>query len=163
MRRATIILALAVALSAVPAAGASKRAPEVWATVNACDTKLSPNQIGIRGWMPGLARYTRMYMRFRVQFQNAEGEWKTVKSSELTDSGWVRVAAGRRGEHDAGWTFEFKPPTSGGAHVLRGVVSFEWRKGRRVLQRTKAFTEAGHPGTVGAEPADFSAETCEIA
>lgn len=163
MRRATIILALTVALSAVPAAGASKRAPDVWATVNACDTKLRPNQIGIRGGMPGLARYTRMYMRFRVQFQNTEGEWKTVKSSRLTDSGWVRVAAGRRGEHDAGWSFEFKPPASGGAHVLRGVVSFEWRKGRRVIQRAKAFTEAGHPGTVGAEPADFSADTCAIA
>jgi hypothetical protein len=163
MRRATIILALAIALCTVPSAGAAKRAPDVWATVNACDTKMRPNQIGIRGGMSGLARYTRMYMRFRVQYQNAEGEWKTHKSSDLTDSRWVRVAAGRRGEHDYGWTFEFKPPTRGGAHVLRGVVSFEWRKGGRVLHRTKAFTEAGHPGTVGAEPADFSAEICEIA
>jgi hypothetical protein len=32
-----------------------------------------------------------------------------------------------------------------------------------VVQHTRAFTEAGHPGTAGAEPADFSAETCEIA
>jgi hypothetical protein len=104
-----------------------------------------------------------MYMRFRVQFQNSEGEWRTLKSSRLTDSGWNRVASARRGEYDAGWSFEFKPPASGGAHVLRGVVSFEWRKGRRVLHRARAFTEAGHPGTVGAEPADYSAETCEIA
>jgi hypothetical protein len=163
MRRATIILALAVALTAVPAAGASKRAPEVWATVNACDTKLHPNEIGIRGGMEGLARHTRMYMRFRVQFQNAEGEWKTLKSGPLTDSGWKREASGRRGEHDAGWSFQFKPPVSGGAHVLRGLVSFEWRKGGRVVKRAKAVTEAGHPGTLGAEPADFSAATCEIA
>ena len=162
MRRAPIILALVAALL-LPAAASAKRPPAVWATVNACDTKMRPNQIGIRGDMLGLARHTRMYMRFRVQFQNSEGEWKTVKSSRLTDSGWVRVAVGKRGEHDAGWSFEFKPPPSGGAHVLRGVVSFEWRKGRRVLERSKAFTEAGHPGTVGAEPADYSAETCEIA
>jgi hypothetical protein len=162
MRRAPIILALVAALL-LPAPASAKRPPAVWATVNACDTKMRPNQIGIRGDMLGLARHTRMYMRFRVQFQNSEGEWKTVKSSRLTDSGWVRVAVGRRGEHEAGWSFEFKPPPSGGAHVLRGVVSFEWRKARRVLERSKAITEAGHPGTVGAEPADFSAATCEIA
>jgi hypothetical protein len=161
MRRAPIILALAAALLLPGQAGAVK--PEVWATVNACDTKMRPNQIGIRGGMAGLARQSRMYMRFRVQFQNSEGEWKTLKSSRLTDSGWVRVAIGKRGEHDYGWSFEFKPPASGGAHVLRGLVTFEWRKGRRVIAKSRAFTEAGHPGTIGAEPADYSAETCEIA
>jgi hypothetical protein len=119
--------------------------------------------MGIRGSMTGLARSSRMYMRFRVQFQDTEGRWRTIKSGPLSDSGWVRVATGRRGEHDAGWSFEFKPPASGGAHVLRGMVSFEWRRGGRVVQHTRAFTEAGHPGTAGAEPADFSAETCEIA
>ena len=162
MRRAPIILALVVALL-LPGQASAKRVPAVWATVNACDTKLRPNQIGIRGAMTGLARQTRMYMRFRVQFQNSDGAWKTLKSSDLTDSHWVRVAVGRRGDHDAGWSFEFKPPTSGGAHVLRGVVAFEWRKGRRVVRRAKALTEAGHPGTVGAEPADYSSEICEIA
>jgi hypothetical protein len=162
MRRLPIILALLVALL-LPGEAAAKRAPDVWATVNACDTKMRPNQIGIRGNMAGLPRRSRMFMRFRVQFQNSQGAWKTVKSSRLTDSGWVRVAAAKGGEHDAGWSFEFKPPPSGGAHVLRGVVSFEWRKGKRVLAKSRAFTEAGHPGTVGAEPADYSAETCEIA
>ena len=162
MRRVPIILALVAALL-LPSQAGAKRDRAVWATVNACDTKLRPNQIGIRGGMPGLARHTRMYMRFRVQFQDSEGEWRTVKSSRLTDSGWVRVAVGRRGEHDAGWSFEFKPPPSGGAHLLRGLVSFQWRKGRRVIEREKAVTEAGHPGTVGAEPADHSAATCAIA
>jgi hypothetical protein len=162
MRRVPIILALVAALL-LPGEAGAKRAPAVWATVNACDTKLRPNQIGIRGGMAGIARHTRMYMRFRVQFQNSDGAWRTVKSSRLTDSGWVRVAIGRRGEHDAGWSFEFKPPPSGGAHLLRGVVSLQWRKSRRVVERSKAFTEAGHPGTVGAEPADYSAATCAIA
>jgi len=164
MRRALIIFAL-IALVAPRAADAdaARRAPVVWATVNVCDTQTRPNQMGIRGSMTGLARSSRMYMRFRVQFQNRNGQWQTIKASPLSDSGWVRVATGRRGEHNAGWSFEFKPPASGGAHVLRGVVSFEWRRARRVLQHARAFTEAGHPGTAGAEPADFSAETCEIA
>src|SRR5690349_756616 len=163
MRRAPIILALAAALLLPGQAAAAKRAPEVWATVNACDTKLHPNQIGIRGGMAGLARRSRMYMRFRVQFQNSRGEWQTVKSGRLTDSQWVRVASGKGGEYDYGWTFGFRPPAKGGAAVLRGVVSFQWRRGKRVVQRARAHTEAGHPGTVGADPADYSAATCDIA
>jgi hypothetical protein len=148
----------------LPASAEARRpAPEVWSTVNVCDTLTRPNQMGIRGSMTGLPRKSRMYMRFRVQFQDTSEDWRTLKSGRLSDSGWVRIATGRRGEHDAGWSFEFKPPASGGAHVLRGVVSFEWRRGKRVLQRTRAFTEAGHPGTAGAEPPDFSAATCEIA
>jgi hypothetical protein len=162
MRRALLILALTLAV--VPAtADARPRTPPVWATVNVCDTQTRPNQIGIRGSMGGLARKSRMFMRFRVQFQDTEGIWRTLRSGRLSDSGWQRIARGRRGEHDAGWSFEFKPPASGGAHVLRGVVSFEWKRGKRVVQRTRAYTEAGHPGTAGAEPAEFSAETCEIA
>jgi hypothetical protein len=159
-----ILLTAAVLLIAAPAQAAPARgvpAPEAWATVNVCDTMAHPNQIGIRGSMPGLARRTRMYMRFRIQFRTVAGEWRTVTSG--ADSRWRRVATGRRGEHDAGWTFEFKPPASGGAHVLRGVVSFKWRRGRHVVQRERHFTEAEHPGTAGADPADFSAATCAIA
>jgi hypothetical protein len=164
MNRALVIFALlALAAAAAPAKGQTRPAPEVWATVNVCDTLTRPNQMGIRGSMPGLARITRMYMRFRVQFQDAQGRWRMLKSGPLSDSRWVRVATGRRGEHDAGWSFEFKPPASGGAHVLRGVVLYEWRRKGRVVQHTKTFTEAGHPGTAGAEPPDFSAATCEIA
>ena len=147
----------------LPAASEASRQPATWATVNVCDTQSRPNEMGIRGSMTGLARTSRMFMRFRVQFQNAEGAWRTIKSGPLSDSGWVRVATGRRGEHDAGWSFEFRPPASGGAHVLRGVVSFEWRRDKRVVERARAFTEEGHPGTAGAEPIDFSDATCEIA
>jgi hypothetical protein len=163
MRRALIIVALIAALVAPTSAGAARRAPVVWATVNVCDTQTRPNQMGIRGSMDGLARTSRMFMRFRVQFQDSEGLWRTLRSGPLSDSAWVRVATGRRGEYDAGWSFEFKPPASGGAHVLRGVVSFEWRRDKRVLQHSRAFTEIGHPGTAGAEPADFTAASCEIA
>jgi len=166
MRRALIIPLTAAALAAAPPAdgeSAGKRAvPEPWATVNVCDTLERPNQIGIRGSMPGLARRTRMFMRFRVQYKTLEGEWRTV-TSDVADSGWRSVAAGRRGEHDAGWTFEFKPPATGGAHILRGLVSFQWRRLGRVVMRDRSVTEDGHPGTTGADPPDFSAATCAIA
>jgi hypothetical protein len=163
MRHAPLMFLALIALVAPSSADAARRGPVVWSTVNVCDTQTRPNQMGIRGSMAGLARNSRMYMRFRVQFQNSQGLWRTIRSGPLSDSHWVRVATGRRGDHDAGWSFEFKPPASGGAHVLRGVVSFEWRRGKRVVQQARAFTEAAHPGTAGAEPPDFSAATCEIA
>jgi len=162
MRRALLILALAAA-SLSGTAEASRTPGNVWATVNVCDTLTRPNEMGIRGSMTGLMRTSRMYMRFRVQYQDAEGIWHTVRSGRLSDSGWRRVGTGRRRTYDSGWSFEFKPPASGGAHVLRGVVFFRWRHGGKVVRRSRAITEAGHPGTLGAEPADFSAATCEIA
>jgi hypothetical protein len=161
--RPLLVFAVLAAAAAAPATAGARVAPEVWATVNVCDTLAHPNQMGVRGSMTGLQRNSRMYMRFRVQFQNKNQVWRTIKSSPLSDSRWVRVANGRRGIYDAGWSFEFKPPASGGAHVLRGVVLFEWRRAGRVVQHRRAYTEAGHPGTAGAEPPDFSAATCEIA
>ena len=164
MRTALVIPLAAAALAALPAAGDARvldAAKESWATVNVCDTQTSPNQLGIRGGMHGLARRSRMFMRFRVQYETLDGEWRTIESG--ADSHWRCVAEGKRGEHDAGWTFEFKPPAAGGAHILRGVVSFQWRRDGRVVVRDRRFTESGHPGTAGADPANFSAETCAIA
>ena len=98
-------------------------------------------------------------MRFRVQYQDGT-EWRTI---ELADSDWSKVGKGWRGDYDAGWTFGFDPPAAGRALVLRGVVSFQWRRGRRVVRRERRLTEAGHTATAGADPADFSAATCAIA
>jgi hypothetical protein len=164
MRSAFLILLASAVLAALPAAAESASrgdAAEPWATVNVCDTETSQNQIGIRGSMPGIARKTRMYMRFRVQYKDAEGHWRTVRSG--ADSGWRKVATARRGEHDAGWTFEFQPRASGGAWELRGVVSFHWRRDDRVVRRDRRVTEDGHPGTAGADPPAHSAATCAIA
>ena len=165
MRRVLpIVLPLVLAAAALPAAATAARRPplpEPWATVNVCDTAARPDQMGIRGGMSGLQRKTRMYMRFRVQFRTAKGRWKLVDRG--ADSRWQRVASGRRGSYDAGWTFTFQPPRSGGAHVLRGVVGFEWRRAGKVVARDRRFTAPGHPGTEGAEPPEYSAEICEIA
>jgi hypothetical protein len=164
MRALLLIVVTSAVLAAIPATGhaaAPRTPPEVWATVNICDTAMHPNQIGIRGNMAGLARRAAMYMRFRVQFRDMNGRWRTVPVD--ADSRWQRIAVGRRRQHDSGWTFAFKPPVAGGAHVLRGVVAFQWRRGGDVVERARAFTEDGHPGTAGADPPDFSAATCEIA
>jgi hypothetical protein len=161
MRRAAASVLLLILLLVPAPAGATELVTASWATVNICDTHDSPNKIGIRGAMAGLDRRTRLLMRFRVQYRDPSDRWRLVRAG--ADSGWQRVASGRRGMYDFGWSFTFRPPSSGGAHVLRGVVSFEWRRGDQVVRRDSAVTAPGHPGTAGAEPADFSAATCEIA
>ena len=62
MRR-TILIALVAALLAAAPAQAGQVPVKPWATVNVCDTTDHPNQIGIRGSMPGLKRTARMTMR----------------------------------------------------------------------------------------------------
>src|SRR5215217_6262169 len=89
MRR-VLPIALAVLFAAAPAAPAAP--PEPWATVNVCDTLTHPNEIGMRGDMPGLARRSRMFMRFRVQYEDGSGDWHTVRDG--ADSGWRWVATG---------------------------------------------------------------------
>lgn len=163
--RHVLLIALVVLIVAAPAtAGARTRTPPPhWATVNVCDTLEHPNEMGIRGSMNGMTRRTAMYMRFRVQYRRENGRWRRLNSGPLTDSGWIRVAAGRKGSHDSGWSFRFQPPESGGAHVLRGLVQFQWRRGTKVLVRERATTASDHESTLGADPDDFSAAMCEIA
>ena len=159
MRR-TIFIALLAASLAAAAPATARQAPAPWATVNVCDTTDHPNQIGIRGSMPGLKRTTRMTMRFRVQYRD-EGRWRYIRTG--ADSGHQLVAVAKGGIHDSGWTFEFRPPESGGAYELRGVVVFTYRRGGKLVDRVRRRTSEGHPGTAGADPEDYSAKTCAIA
>jgi hypothetical protein len=157
---ATAVLAvLGLLLGAGASAGAAGRGP--WATVNVCDTAGHPDGVGIRGSMPGGGPRVRLRMRFVVQFRGAGGRWRPVGAAG--DSGWVDAgSAGARGSRQAGRTFTVTPPASGGTYLLRGVVRFEWRRGKQVVRRGRVRTRAGHPGTAGADPPSFSAATCVV-
>ncbi len=155
---------LLVLVCAAPAHAADpRRSKLLWATVNVCDTEQSPNTIGIRGSMPGSGRKGEtMWMRFRVQyFSEREGLWHnfTVKGA---DSGPIRV--GRHARYrvrQGGYLFPFDPP-AGTTYRLRGAVYFQWRKRGRVVRRVKEVTVAGKKPAV-ADPAGFSAATCDVA
>lgn len=137
----------------------------LWATINVCDTEEKKNTIGIRGSMPGLGdRPAKLQMRFQVQYQAAaDGMWHNSDQTADSDSGWRTV--GRRVKTkviESGWNFTFKPPTDGGAHVLRGSVRFKWLRKGKVVQRSRRFTEGGHLSTAGADPEGYSAAICRI-
>jgi hypothetical protein len=159
--------AIALLAAAAPAA-ASARATDalthskrLWATINVCDTIGHPDSIGIRGSMPGTGDRTQvMYMRFQAQyFTPTDARWHNLAAA---DSGFVEVGSAAR-TRQSGITFTITPPRAGAApYLLRGWVTFEWRDGDVVVHRARKRTAVGHPNTVGADPASFSAATCSI-
>ena len=171
MARALAVALLAPLLAALaPAAEAVVKrkppsifdSPLLWATVNVCDTKNSPDTIGIRGSMPGSAvRGERMYMRFQVQYlSKSEQRWHNI--TQGADSGWVSVGSARYKARQAGWSFRFAAPTDGSTELLRGAVTFEWRNGPVVVRHARKRTTAGHASAAGSDPAGYSAAVCEI-
>jgi hypothetical protein len=168
---AVALLAAATPGIAAPAGGRSAHAPASardgaapWATVNVCDTVGHPDGIGVRAWMPGTGdRRDELFMRLQLQFlRRSDDTWHTLGGGG--DSGFLDAGSGAsRGGHQAGRTFTLSPPADGKpAFVLRGLVTFEWRRGGTVERRARRLTTAGHAGTPGADPDDFSAASCSI-
>jgi hypothetical protein len=159
MRRLLCLLILLVPATAD--ARTVDKSRHLWATVNICDSAESPDTVGIRASMPGAAnKRERMYMRFRVQFFDGEQQaWRDF-ASEGTNSGFVPVGSARFKARQSGWTFPFQLG-AGQRYELRGVVNFQWRRGKRVVRRATKSTSPGHR-TALSEPEGYSAATCVI-
>jgi hypothetical protein len=151
-------LALVLAALALPATS-DAAVPEVWATVNVCDTAKHPNAIGIRASMPGAQRTSvRLYMRFRIEWKDPnDGLWhNTIR---FGDSGYVNIGRPKDGgRRQAGYVFPLQEPTK--PLHLRGKVDFEWRIGKKVVRRERVRTAKGHRSGAGSDPKGYSAATC---
>jgi hypothetical protein len=157
---ATALVLACCAVTAVPAS-AAKTPRYLWATVNVCDTSVHDNMMGVRASMPGDGDHTKMYVRFVAQYYDrAKQLWSEVKGSGI--SKWIYVGSGIYASRQAGYTFAFDPPSGGKTFVLRGAVDYKWTSGRRIVRTAHVITKAGHPGTKGADPATYSAATCQI-
>jgi len=152
-------LATVLALAA-PALASARTADGLWATVNVCDTVGHPDSIGIRGSMPGSGSgKDDLFMRIQVQyFDPAIVGWRFVVAS--ADSGFMDLGSGKAKRREGGQNFTIRPRKL--AYVLRGFVTYEWRRGGDVVRRQRRLTRPGHPATPGADPAAFSAATCSI-
>ncbi|GAC1486738.1 MAG: hypothetical protein NVS1B9_05860 [Solirubrobacteraceae bacterium] len=147
--------------AALPIAGHTIfQSPQLWSTVDVCNTKDHPLTIGVRGSMPGSGiAQERMFMRFQVQYRNAQGLWAYLGST--ADSGFIAVGAGNYKARQAGRNFVLSPKM-GSAYLLRGVVAFEWRRAGRVVRRARKGTTAGHHSAAGADPRGYSRATCQL-
>lgn len=107
-----------------------------WATVNICDTKNSPNALGIRISVPGNGTRQRIFARYTAQWwSEADQHWLTVEGSGVTP--WVLVGSADMASRQAGWTFSFVQPAEGTTYVMRGVVELEWRDTVAAARRVK--------------------------
>jgi hypothetical protein len=134
--------------------------PQLWATIDVCDPSDQPNTVGVRGSMPGDDHSKdHMYMSFRLQYINATTkQW--VDLSKTTPA-FIAVGAAKAARQ-GGSSFELKPVTGQPAFTMRGVVSFQWRRGSTVEYTVSRPTTAGHTSLTGADPVGFTAATCMI-
>ncbi|HEX4188440.1 MAG TPA: hypothetical protein VHY83_11125 [Solirubrobacteraceae bacterium] len=141
------------------AAGSVLSSRQLWATINVCNPTDQPEIVGVRGSMPsdGHAR-DRMYMSFRLQYlSTATNHW-----ADLAGATPVFISVGSGTARQGGQSFQLMPAAGRPAFTLRGLVEFQWRRGRAVLQSTRRPTSAGHVSLAGADPRGFSAATCRI-
>src|SRR3954447_23637681 len=160
---------LALALLAAPAAAEPRPNPDLWATVNRCDTPSAPNAMGVRAAMPGDGTRERMYVRFTAQFySHARARWLTAAGSG--QSPWLYVGRARYRSLQTGWTFPFAPPPQGTVFRVRALAEFEWRarrrKGKRVrwvvTMRRRRVTQAHVKGAEGGDPVGTTRASCDI-
>jgi hypothetical protein len=158
-----------------------------WATVNICDTKNSPNALGVRTSVPGNGSNEKIHTRYTAQWWSAAAqEWKTVAGSGITD--WIPLGDADMTSRQAGWTFRFVQPPAGTTYVMRGVVELQWRalvqaarKSRRtrrarqlrsrrarrsqrvaVVRERTLLTKTGMKGVQGGDPPGLSKAMCLI-
>lgn len=144
--------------AAQAASGTDLRRP--WATVNVCDTRDSPNTIGIRASMPGSpSGREERYMRFIVEYYSrADKRWRRVDGGG--DSQYLRVGTGRK-TRQFGRSFRIEPMRDRSV-LLRGRVFFQWRLKGEVVRRAGTRTRRGYRSNAGDDPRGYSASTCTI-
>jgi hypothetical protein len=150
-----------VAATAVAPPHSLLKSRELWATVDVCNPSDQPNTVGVRGSMPGDNHSKdEMYMRFRLQYLDSSTKhW--VDLAHGADSGFVAVGAAKSARQ-TGRSFQLVPVAGKPAVSLRGVVSFQWRRGSAVEYTISRPTTAGHKSLAGADPPSFSAAGCSL-
>ena len=97
-----------------------------WATVNICDTRKSPNALGVRVSLPGNGTDEKLFARFTAQWwSGADQKWLGVDGAGT--SRWVYAGTADYKARQTGWTFRFNQPPEGSTFVMRGVVEVKWR------------------------------------
>ena len=144
-------------MAAAPAA--LRHSLNLWATIDVCNPSDQPLTVGVRGSMPGdKVAGDEIYMRFRLQYVGATGTWVDLGSGA---SPFIKVGSAKAARQD-GWSFQLRPGTHKLATTLRGVVTFQWRRGKTVLASISRPTTAGHESLGGADPPNYSAASCSI-
>jgi hypothetical protein len=151
----------AVASASKKAARTEKGGAALWATINICDTRKSPNAFGVRVSVPGKETGRRVYARFSAQSWNPPKQrWLGMAGPGKSD--WIYLGSGDRSANQGGWTFRLSQPPTGTTYVVRGIVELNFRNKAQASKRRVLVTEAGKSGVKGGDPAGTSKATCVI-
>jgi hypothetical protein len=164
-------LLLALGVSAGPALAASgpspaqirgaiaqaKQSRNLWATVNVCVPRRKPHTVGVRAQMPALGFPTWLSMQIQIEYWNkARRRFVSVAGPGATRL--VHLGSVSAGLEQGG--YDFVLPLHAG--LLRGTVTFRWRRNGTLLLTQSRHTVAGHPRVDQAVPAHYSAATCRV-
>jgi hypothetical protein len=111
--------------------------------------------------MPGDGQaHDEIYMRFRLQYLDTKtSHWVNLRAAE--SPGFLKVASAKTARED-GFSFQLVPVPGRPATMLRGVVTFQWRRSATVLASITRATSAGHESVAGADPPNYSAASCAL-
>ncbi|HTR89091.1 MAG TPA: hypothetical protein VMG62_03165, partial [Solirubrobacteraceae bacterium] len=133
---------------------------ELWATVDVCNPADQRYTIGIRGSMPGDGHpRDTMYMAFELQYLEGNGTWGNL--SKDGSSGFIAVGSAKT-TRQGGTSFQLMAVQGKGPFTMRGLATFQWRHGRRVVHEATRTTSAGHTTVADADPAGYSAARCSL-
>lgn len=133
---------------------AAEKSPQLWATINICNSKGHRDEIGVRGQMPSLGFPSRLVMVFQLLY------WSANKHTYLP------VAKSRHpyvvGESSTatiqyGVSYSFSPKVT-----LIGEITFKWFRGPFLLGEVARKTTAGHKDVSDAAPPHYSVAICSI-
>jgi hypothetical protein len=159
-------LAVLATSAALPAATSAAHAHsllqsrELWATIDVCNPADQPDTVGVRGSMPGDDhKQDKMYMRFQLQYLEAKtSSWIDLHGG---DSEFVSIGSAKDARQ-GGWSVQLKLTAGQPAYTIRGLVTFQWRRGASIVHEATRTTGAGHQSLADADPPGYSAAQCKI-
>jgi hypothetical protein len=160
---AAVLTTGALAGGGRPTLSTAQAVKDQWSTINICDTKDHPDQLGIRARMPALDRGVKMKMRFFVEYLK-KGAWVALPADGggTTMSDWFVVGYGKYKWEELGDTFHLKNLKPGDNFLMRGLVKFQWRRHGKVVKTAHAYTSSHHPSDRYGDPVGYSKATCNV-
>lgn len=160
------MLALAVPAAGKPptrrqitrAVGAAETSPSLWATINICNSRTHPRQIGVRGQMPSLGFSSTMSMTITLDaWSSSQKKFIAINSPNAVDI--VSLGSHSRGLEQGGTIFPFQKGETG---LWNATIVFTWTRQGKVVGHTRRRTTAGHHTADFGSPARYSAAQCRI-
>jgi hypothetical protein len=169
---ATTALAVALTLAVVPpatakpptqrqiaqAVTAAEKSSSLWATINICNSRRHPDEIGVRGQMPSLGFAASMAMTVRLDSWSASTKsFVPIDSPNAADT--VALGTHSRGLEQGGTIFPFQKGQTG---LWNATIVFIWKRNGKIVGQTQRRTTAGHRTADFGSPPHYSVAHCQI-